>query len=368
MSLAILGIGTATPPRRIRQSDAARLAAGFANAEPGHERTLTAIYRQTRIRTRGSVLLEEPGDEPYLQTFFPPADDPRDAGPTTAARMARYAAEAGTLAVHAAGAALGSAGIDPARVTHLVTCSCTGFITPGVDLELVDALGLAPAVARTHVGFMGCHGAFNALRVADAFATADPDAVVLVACVELCSLHFQYGSRSDLVVANSIFADGAGAIVGTGASHARHRGRAGWRLDRQWSRILPGSREEMGWIIGDHGFEMNLSARVPAIIAEALPGALAGALAEGGLAPGDVASWAVHPGGPRVLARVEEALGLAPEALGDSHAVLADHGNMSSATILFILERLLAGTADPCVAMAFGPGLTTELALFRHAA
>jgi len=363
MSLAILGIGTATPPRQICQTDAARLAAGFANAEPGHERTLAAIYRQTRIRTRGSVLLEDPGGEPFLQTFFPPAEDPHEPGPTTAARMARYATEAGGLAVDAARAALASAGVEPRRITHLVTCSCTGFVTPGVDFEIVDRLGLPAAVARTHVGFMGCHGAFNALRVADAFATADPQAVVLVACVELCSLHFQYGSRSDLVVANSIFADGAGAIVGTGRAAA-----GSWRLARQWSRILPESRDEMGWIIGNHGFEMNLSARVPALIAAALPTTLAEVLAELGLGAGDIAAWAVHPGGPRVLARVEEALLLPATALDASQAVLAEHGNMSSATILFILERLLAGDAGPCLAMAFGPGLTTELALFERPA
>ena len=366
MSLVILGIGTATPPHRIAQSDAARLAAGFANVEPGHERALAAIYRQTRIRTRGSVLLEDPGDEPYLQTFFPPADASHDGGPSTGARMERYATEAGALAVHAARTAIDAAGIAPASISHLVTCSCTGFVTPGVDLELVDALGLPADVSRTHVGFMGCHGAFNALRVADAFTTANPEAIALVVCVELCSLHFQYGSRSDLVVANSIFADGAGAVVGVGPGHAADRAGRPWRLVRQWSRILPDSRDEMGWIIGDHGFEMNLSARVPAVIAAALPETLADVLRGVGLEVAAVADWAVHPGGPRILARVEESLALDPQALADSQAVLAEHGNMSSATILFILERVLAGGAGPCVAMAFGPGLTTELALFTR--
>jgi predicted naringenin-chalcone synthase len=364
MSLSILGIGTASPPRRIRQTDAARLAAGFANAEPGHERTLAAIYRQTRIRTRGSVVLEEPGDAPYLQTFFPPADTADDAGPSTGARMERYATEAGPLAVAAARRALERAATVAEDVTHLVTCSCTGFVTPGVDLELVEALGLSAGVARTHVGFMGCHGAFNALRVAEAFAASQDDALVLVVCVELCSLHLQYGNRSDLVVANSIFADGAGAVVGAGPAHPRGGAAGAWKLTRQWSRILPDSRDEMGWMIGDHGFEMNLSARVPTLVATALPQALAETLGGCGLATADVASWAVHPGGPRVLARVEEALALPPDALAVSQAVLAEHGNMSSATILFILEQLLEDATPPCVALAFGPGLTTEIALF----
>ena len=114
---------------------------------------------------------------------------------------------------------------------------------------------------------MGCHGAFNALRVADAFATADPAAAVLVVCVELCSLHFQYGSRSDHVVANSIFADGAGAVVGVGAGHRRGRDQSAWRLVKQSSRVLPSSGDQMGWVIGDNGFEMSLSAQVPGTIA-----------------------------------------------------------------------------------------------------
>jgi predicted naringenin-chalcone synthase len=257
--------------------------------------------------------------------------------------------------------------VEAADVTHLVTCSCTGFANPGVDLELVRGLGLAADVSRTHVGFMGCHGAFNALRVAEAFATAHASAVVLVVCVELCSLHFQYGSRSDAVVANSIFADGAAALVGVGPDHPLAAA-ADWRLERQWSRLLPDSQGEMGWVIGDQGFEMSLSARVPGIIQREIAAVVAAALGDAGLAGGDIRSWAVHPGGPRVLANVAAALGLDDGSLVVSHEVLAAHGNMSSATILFILERLLPAAVGPCVALAFGPGLTAEMALLRRVA
>jgi predicted naringenin-chalcone synthase len=367
MSLAILGIGSATPAREISQAAAADLAVGFANAAPGHERTLAAIYRQTRIRARGSVLLEDPAGKPFAQSFFPPAGAVPFGGPSTSARMARYAAEAGPLALAAAHTALARSSVEAADVTHLVTCSCTGFANPGVDLDIVRGLGLAADVSRTHVGFMGCHGAFNALRVAEAFATAHASAVVLVVCVELCSLHFQYGSRSDAVVANSIFADGAAALVGVGPDHPLAGG-ADWQLDRQWSRLLPDSEGEMGWVIGDHGFEMSLSARVPGIIHREIAALVAAALGDEGLASGDIHSWAVHPGGPRVLANVRDALGLDEAALSASHDVLAAHGNMSSATILFILERMLPEGMGPCVAMAFGPGLTAEVALLRRAA
>ena len=379
MSLEILAISTAVPHHAIAQEDAASLAVHFANATAGRERSLAALYRRSGIRSRGSVLLENPGSRPFAQEFFPPAEATNEGGPTTGERMARYATEAGRLAVEAASVVLATTGIEPATITHLVTCSCTGFASPGVDIEILDELGLSSAIARTHVGFMGCHGAFNALRVASAFTTAAADAVVLVVCVELCSLHFQYGNHDDHVVANSLFADGAAAAIcrsaeaitsDHGASDAHHKvvALAGhgsppasrpWRLRRQSSRVLPGSQREMGWIIGDHGFEMSLSARVPDLIATHLQPAVAAFLAESGLAAEDVATWAVHPGGPRILTAVEEALSLPADALVVSRGVLTEHGNMSSATILFVLERLRAsGASGPCVALAFGPGLT----------
>jgi predicted naringenin-chalcone synthase len=371
MTLAILGIGSATPQHGISQQDAAVLASTLSGPAGTRPRTLSAIYRQTQIEKRGSVLLEEPGTEPFAQTFFPPACHAADAGPTTAERVARYAATAGPLAITAAKRALEQSDIAATQVTHLVTCSCTGFATPGVDLELCRALNLPADVARTHIGFMGCHGAFNALRAAGAFARTRPDAVVLVVCVELCSLHFQYGATADSIVANSIFADGAAAVVGR--SEDTNTGRT-WRLIDQTSAVLPHTADQMGWTIGDHGFEMTLSAEVPGSIAGPLPGLIDKLLARHGLLQSDVAHWAVHPGGPRVLTAVETALSLAPTRLAASRRILAEHGNMSSSTILFILELLFAvegwqdgpssATSETCVAMAFGPGLTAELALF----
>ena len=337
------------------------------------ERTLSAVYRQTRIAHRGSVLLEDPGAAAYAQSFFPPAHDSDDAGPSTAARMDRYSREAPGLATAAAERALAAGNVTPPEVTHLVTCSCTGFAAPGVDLALIDTLGLPATVARTHVGFMGCHGAFNALRVAAAFGRADPAAVVLVVCVELCSLHFQYGSEAEQIVANSIFADGAAAVVGRGA--ASQPTDCQWTLVDQRGVILADSASQMSWTIGDHGFEMTLSAEVPGTIAKALPALLDEFLAAHGLHCNGIDHWAVHPGGPRVLSAVEAAVDLAPNQLAASRAVLAEHGNMSSGTILFVLEQLFVGgdssasgstgkgTPETCVAMAFGPGLTAELAL-----
>ncbi len=370
MSLELIGLGTAVPDHAITQLEAATLAVGFANAAPGRERALAALYRRSGIRSRGSVLLENPGGRPFAQEFFPPAETAGVGGPSTGERMARYALEAGRLAVEATRRSLAAADVDPSAISHLVTCSCTGFVSPGVDIELIEEIGLSPTIARTHVGFMGCHGAFNTLRVAGAFAAADPRATVLAVCVELCSLHFQYGAHDDHVVANSLFADGAAAAVCRAAAAGGETTDAGlpqnrpWRVVHQASRVLPGSQREMGWLIGDHGFEMSLSPRVPGLIATYLAPAVAAMLAEADLGLKDIQSWAVHPGGPRILAAVEEALELPPEALATSRSVLADHGNMSSSTILFILDRLRAAAAPgPCLAIAFGPGLTVEMAV-----
>jgi predicted naringenin-chalcone synthase len=368
MSLEITGIGTAVPDHAITQQEAAGLAIEMANAAPGRERALAALYRKSGIRARGSVLLENPGARPFAQEFFPPAESTAAGGPTTGERMSRYALEAGRLAIEASRQAIAAAGIEPKAITHLVTCSCTGFANPGVDIEVIEDLGLEPTVARTHVGFMGCHGAFNALRVADAFAATDHGVMPLVVCVELCSLHLQYGDQDDHVVANSLFADGAAAAVcRPPASVGGPAVGRPWRLVRQASRLLPGSQREMTWLICDNGFEMQLSPRVPELIATHLGPAVAAMLAEAGLNASDVATWAVHPGGPRILSAVEQALALPPEALAVSRSVLAERGNMSSCTILFILDRLRAvGAPGPCVAMAFGPGLTVELAVLER--
>ena len=365
MSLKILGLGTATPDYHISQQDAAEMAATFLGESDRSRRSLTALYRTTRIRTRGSVLLEDPGDESFQQTFFRPATTPGDPGPGTRARLARYEADAPRLASAAAEAALSSSHVAPGDVSHLVTCSCTGFSNPGVDLDLINRLGLPASVSRTHVGFMGCHAGFNALRVAAALAGLAPGSVVLTAAVELCSLHFQYSDRGDLVVSNAIFADGAGAAVGVSPQPSTPS--EGWHLQHQASAVLPDSAECMGWTIGDHGFEMRLSPQVPQVIGTHLPDLIDRTLAACGLVRSQVGSWAVHPGGPRVLSCVEEALELAPSSLDASREVLAAHGNMSSATIFFILERLREQAAPlPCVAIAFGPGLTCEMAVFTQ--
>jgi predicted naringenin-chalcone synthase len=277
--------------------------------------------------------------------------------------MAAFARHAPPLALAAVRAALADAAMAAPRITHLITVSCTGFQAPGVDLELISQLGLDAGVQRTHVGFMGCHGALNGLRVAQAFVEADAEAVVLLCSVELCSLHLAYGWDPEKVVANALFADGAAALVAT-ARPARPS--PGPTLLASGSTVIPHTAALMHWQIGDHGFEMGLSSRVPEAAGSQLRPWLERWLQPRGLQLADIATWALHPGGPRILQVCGAALGLEPHQLAVSQAVLQEHGNMSSATVLFILDRLRRAAAPgPCLALAFGPGLCAEVALLE---
>lgn len=326
-------------------------------------RRLKALYRMTGVKNRHTVVLGGPPGSPDRQSFFTPPKDSSDGGPTIRERMVKYEAEATPLAVRAAAEALGESGVAAHEITHLITVSCSGFAAPGVDIGLIKALGLPNTVQRTHVGFMGCHGALNGLRVARAIAESNPHARVLLCAVELCSLHYHYGWNNEQLVANALFADGAAAIVGGAANDtaADH-----WRIKGTGSCLIPDSEDAMTWRIRDNGFEMSLSARVPALIGTHLKGWFDGWLAEHELDIDRIQSWAVHPGGPRILGSVTKALGLERDAVAVSREVLRDHGNMSSPTLLFILRKLREQHAPrPCVALGFGPGLMAEATLFE---
>lgn len=368
MSLIIRGIGTSTPERSIGQADAAEIAQTFVYNNGENASLLAMLYRMTKVRQRGSVLLEEPNGDRYRQSFYPAAGCATDRGPATALRMERYATSAAPLALSACQRALNEAGVAADEITNLITVSCTGFDSPGVDISLIKGLGLPPQVGRVHVGFMGCHGALNALRVAQAFAEADPAARVLVCAVELCSLHYAYGWDPEKVVANALFADGAAALVASGDDDPAQFGDEvddAWRVVASGSCLLPDSEQEMSWRIGDHGFEMTLSPKVPDIIERHLRPWLEDWLGKHDLSVKDVGSWAVHPGGPRIIQGVSKALDLSAQALEPAYQVLAEYGNMSSPTVLFVIDQLRrSGGERPCVALAFGPGLVAEATLF----
>ena len=372
MTLVIRGLATAVPAYRLTQSEAERVAHVLCCRGPDHRAGVSAIYRHSGIASR-HILFDAQVVRDVLEgtrlsgSPFLPNGEEHDPGPTTAERMKVYEENALPLAERAARQALAESGLSPAEITHLITVSCTGFAAPGVDVGLMKRLGLSPDAERTHVGFMGCHGALNGLRVARGYAGADPSACVLLCAVELCSLHYHYPFNPKRLVANTLFGDGAAALVGVSDRHpkAGQPGPGRWSCVGSGSHLFPDSEYAMTWHIGDHGFDMTLSTKVPNLIAANLRPWLDGWLAKNGLSLAEVRSWAVHPGGPRVLSSINETLGLREEATAVSREVLGQYGNMSSPTVLFLLERLRQANAPrPCVALGFGPGLVVEAAIF----
>ncbi len=349
-------IGTAHPPHDVHAAFVA-----FARtllAEPKARSVFDRLAERAGIAQRWSFMA--PGDiaagEIDRDGFYR-----RDAFPGTAARMALYETEALRLAI----AAASDLAADLSGVTHLVVASCTGFTAPGLDLQLLAALGLRSTVERTLIGFMGCSAAVPALRAAQHIVRSQPEARVLVVNVELCTLHLRQTADLEQVLSFLIFGDGAAAALVTAEPH-------GIALGDFHSALIDDSRELITWRIGDSGFEMHLSGQVPvrivgALRAEAQRGGADGLLR--GERPADIDLWAVHAGGRTVLDAVEAGLGLPPEALADSRAVLLGHGNMSSATVMFVLRRMLERrhVGARGLAMAFGPGMVAESFRFRIA-
>lgn len=287
----------------------------------------------------------------------------RGAFPDTAARMRFYEAHALGLALGSLGAldlgVPGEAG-GAAGVTHLIVTTCTGFYAPGLDLQILARLGL-PSVERTMLGFMGCQAALPALKLAGHIVRSEPAARVLVVNLEMCTVHLQETADLAQVLSFLIFADGCAAALVSAEP-------VGLEITGFRSAVLPASDDQITWHIGTHGFSMWLDGAVPGTIARNLPGRARAML--GGRGLDEVGLWAVHPGGRSVLDAVEESLGLGEDALAESRATLRDYGNMSSATVMFVLKRLLdgpparGGNGIGC-ALAFGPGLTAEAMTFR---
>jgi len=279
--------------------------------------------------------------------------------PSTAERMSRYEIEAPALGAKAVDRL--DLGETTREITHLIVASCTGFSAPGIDLELVDRCGLDPSVERTVVGFMGCHAAISALKLARHIVRSCPDAKVLLVCLELCTLHLQETDNIDQLLTFLLFGDGCGAVLVSAEP-------VGLALDEFHAVLVQKAARQITWNIRDCGFDMVLSGQVPSTIAGALRSGSDRVLA--GRASKAIDLWAVHPGGRSVLDAVEGAFDLGRSALAASRAVLRDYGNMSSPTILFVLEALMRKKPPPGAcgcAMAFGPGLTAETMLFRAA-
>ncbi len=401
MSPIIRGIGTAVPPHVMTQPAALAMFQDLTCVDQRQRRLAKVLFEKAAVEQRHTFVPHQsayrwcspdpvPTDQcdiSYLSTApepIPALQPGASPGLTTGQRSKLYAHYAGKLAADSAGKAIQDSGVSPASVTHLVTVSCTGFASPGPDIHLVKTLGLPATIQRTNVGFMGCHGSINGMRVALNIVKADPAAVVLMTSVELCSLHCRFQWDSEKIVGNALFGDGSASLVFTGDavdSASPAKGETCWQPIATGSVLIPDSEPALSWHVGDHGFEMVLTSDIGDHIRASLHRWLVEWLAEQGIDFERITCWGVHPGGPRILSAVQSSLGLTAEQLLTSTGVLREFGNMSSPTVLFILERFRrqiarqsTGPHGPdtdqrptnyCVLIAFGPGMMAEVALLK---
>lgn len=343
-------IACAVPDHQVHE--AFTLFAGRHALEGRDATTFARMAARSHIESRWSVLEpSRPLGDGTSCGFYNWGDN----YPSTKTRMQRYERTAPALAE----AALDRLGLDQEgrRVTHLILASCTGFAAPGLDHWIINRFGIRGSVERSVIGFMGCQAAINALKLAWHIVRSDPSARVAVVCLELCTLHLQRTSAIEQLLSFLIFADGCAAALVTADP-------SGLRLDGFHAGLVPSAADQITWRIGDDGFDMTLSGMVPFTLAHALPDWSHDILA--GVDPAEIDLWAVHPGGRSILDAVAHGLDLRADALDTSRAVLREHGNMSSATVMFVLRDMMAQArpGQRGCAMAFGPGLSAETMRF----
>jgi len=354
----ITAISTANPAHRIPQPSIAAFMLKTMQFKNGESRKLKTLFKASGINFRHSVLSDYGKTENF--NFYPEKEETKF--PSTSDRLEIFRAHALPLSVQAAeGIFKQRDNISRNDITHLVVVCCTGMYAPGLDIDLVKALGLNSSVHRTAINFMGCYAAFNAMKIADAFCKADENAKVLVICTELCSLHFQRPATDDNLLANALFADGsAAALVERNTNSNFQLELKGFHND-----LAPDGKSDMAWTIGDLGFEMKLSAYVPDIIKRGIGLLTQTLLKKISSQFSEIRHFAIHPGGKKILEVIEQELGISKEQNRAAYRVLENFGNMSSVTILFVLQELCSDLndqqeGDQILSFAFGPGLTLE--------
>lgn len=346
-------IATAVPPHDVHETFI-----GFAESMFPDDRSRLAVFR--RMASKSGIS--------HRYSFLAPATGSNDGAvdrdrfyvrgsfPSTAQRMRFFEDHAPALAAKAVERLeLGDAA---GEITHLLITCCTGLSSPGLDLELIARCGLSPNVERSVIGFMGCYAAINAFKLARHIVRSEPKARVLAVNLEMCTLHLQETADIETILSFLLWGDGCAASLITAEEE-------GLALESFHAVLLPESRDLITWNIGDKGFDMVLSGQVPAAIQTALTSGVSEIL--NGTPLEEVDLWAVHPGGRTVLDAVERALALDPSRLAASRGVLRDFGNMSSATVTFVLGEIArnARPGDKGCAMSFGPGLVAETMRFR---
>lgn len=354
----ITAFGTANPSHQFTQLVLADFMVRSMQLNHDDERKLRTIFRATGIETRYSVL-EDYGKSKDFD-FYPntPNFEPF---PSTQKRLEAFRDHALPLSVAAIKNLTTTSSVDLQKITHLIVVSCTGMYAPGLDIDLIKALRLPTTTERTCITFMGCYAAFNALKVADAYCRADTNSKVLVVCTELCSLHFQKEATENNLLANALFADGSAAVLVEAQSEQRIK----LKLEQFHNDLAPEGEHDMAWSVGDLGFEMKLSAYVPGIIQSGIQKLIDSLLQKISKQIEDVKYVAIHPGGKKIVEVIEHQLNLSKEQNKCALNVLRQYGNMSSPTVLFVLNEIFKNLShkddgERILSLAFGPGLTLE--------
>jgi len=360
--IAILGIGTAVPEYQLNQSDTAQRLSEALSDNTDSARWAKRLFKQCGVENRYTCepnLLEQAKDCRYFsQTSL-------QAIPTTAERMAIYKRESVPLALRAARNALHDGQADVSEITHLITVSCTGQFLPGMDTQLIQQLGLSPNIKRIPLNFLGCAAGLRAVCLAKELAAHQHAAKVLIVSVELCTLHIQPSSKREDLFGASFFGDGASACIVGHASEKESGGQ--FLLGDDHSIVLQGGAEDMVWEVGNFGFDLYLSTTIPKLIGQFVPEQIATLC---GNEPIDL--WAIHPGGRGIIEKLADVYGLSDEQTRPSRTILRDYGNMSSATILFVLDEMKRELEEAKkemtsgIALAFGPGLTCEMIQIKY--
>lgn len=364
----IVSIGTAVPLYSYPQHTIADFMIRYFNLNDEAARKVSFIYNKTGIESRHSVLpdFHMNGGSRLFKSA--------EKNPSLSERMSVYKQEAVTLASQAVKDCLQQLPKKSRNkvlpVTHLITVSCTGMSAPGLDIELLQQLELATDVHRTSVNFMGCYAGFHAFKMANNICQSDKDATVLVVLAELCSLHFQPDTNSEMMIVNSLFADGAAAVLFTSGRKAKALNSTKLEVLGFSGEVIHDGATYMTWNPSEEGFLMGLDALVPQVIEENADRMVGDALRKFGLNKEDVSHWVFHPGGKKILEAAQRSVGLTTEDFKHSYRVLRDFGNMSSPTICFVLQSLLQNgvkgkKGEYIFAAGFGPGITIETALLK---
>jgi predicted naringenin-chalcone synthase len=356
----IISIATSSPAYALKQEDILQVMQKTYQLGEEEKRKLAFLYHHSGIETRHSVIPDY-GNNLTGEKFLPEND--ADPFPTIDQRMALYKSKACDISIEAIKKCIDTH-INANEITHLITISCTGMSAPGLDLEIMEAMELSPTLFRTSINFMGCYAAIHGLKLAKFICDSEPDAQVVIVATELCTLHFQKEFTLENASSSLLFADGSAAVL---ISNKTTSPKA-LQIESFHSQVSFQGKKDMAWEISTKGFLMTLSSYIPQLIKEDIELLISGALQKKGLTHQQIPHWSIHPGGKKIVDVIEQKLSLTTEQTKFARKVLAENGNMSSPTILFVLKEIMDSSIKPgehIFGVAFGPGLTMETFLVK---